>query len=261
MKVRLLLTTAATLAAVLMSAPAQARTVPDVKVFTSNLGSGAECSAGCMVTAEAQIALWSPDAVALQEVCEADRDAFAANHPDWSVAWRTMITDYAGCDGGDKGDMVAAPVAFDRTQTIDLPGDFTAPDGTHRDYGAVCADIGDIWVCSTHLTAPGVNGSQATRDSQVGKLRTVTRPWSQVALCGDFNMVPSNSALDQLRNVGYLETDHVDNEVTQGVPTRTTKFDYIWWHRGSDNPPAAVSGLVVSQPTSHHDLLRGSVTW
>lgn len=263
---RLLTATLAAVALVSLASPAHARApiAPDFRVFTANVGSGAECATDCLATVDAQMAAWSPDAVALQEVCASDRDAFEAAHPGWQVAWHTMIAAFPGCGGGDKGEMVAAP-ALERTLVVDLPGDTDAPgasnDGpVHREYGAVCGDTGAVWVCSTHLTPPGL-GPASVREAQVQYLAFATTLLSKVAVCGDFNMQPHADAFGAFPAAGYTETDRADDQPTEGGPPRVKKFDDVWWHKGSGAAPAAVSGLVVSQPASHHDLLRGSVEW
>lgn len=233
------------------------RAGPDLKVIESNIGSGAECTENCMQTVDGEIAAWAPDAVALAEVCADDVEDFETNHPGWEVVFRALTEVKPGCGNKPKGQMVAAP-NIERVQLIDIE----AGDTSDKDFGAACADIGNVWVCATHLTATFGEEHQPTKAAQVKELRQATDQWSKVVIAGDFNMLPGNAALDELENRRYVEADRADNAPTHGgtAGARNTKFDYIWF-RKETGTPSSVNGWVVQQPTSGHDLLKGTVTW
>lgn len=241
----------------------QAALVPDLRVFASNLGSGGECTTGCLATVFAQIESWQPDAIMLSEVCTHDIATFTARYPGWDYTFRPMIRDNAGCGGaGDhKGEFVASPTPFERTVHLDLPGDFIDNRGQDRDYGSPCADIGNVWVCSVHLVNKFRSDYPDADEIKAGQVRSLanqTDDWSRVVIGGDYNATPYRELVWQaFVNRGYVETDRADNEPTHD----TSKIDHIWYHEGNGTGPVAVSGVVVAQPTSSHDLLRGSVEW
>jgi hypothetical protein len=236
-----------------------------LKVIESNIGSGTECvytdaNKYCLAKVEEKIADWSPDAVALVEVCAAVRDKFKSYHPGWDVAFRELTHEKDGCGGQAKGQMVAAP-NIERTDFINLSGDIDVEGETNdKFFGAVCADIGDAWVCATHLIADWSDAGQATKVTQVKELKKGTIDWSKVAIAGDFNMSPENAALDVLENNDYTEADEAQNEPTSGDPDPTVKFDYVWFHKVGGQV-GSTTGWVVPQPTSHHELLKGLVNW
>lgn len=235
------------------------KTTPDLKIFTTNIGAGAECAQSCMATVENQITTWHPDAIMVQEVCKSDVDAFSQQHPDWSVLYRPVFTTLDACGGQSKGDLVASSTPFERSQMVDLPGDTET-----KDYGTPCADIGPTWVCSVHLANVfGTDEANQTKLDQNKALVAATSSWSKVVVGGDFNSRPINSVVwAPFTANNYVETDRADNEFTQGPSgVRVSKYDYIWYHRGSAVSPASVNGVVISQPSSNHDILRGTVTW
>lgn len=255
---KFLVIVAALAAATLTSTPAQALT-PDLKLFTSNVGSGAECSADCLTTVFSQIDNWHPAVVALIEVCQSDVDQFSQRYPDWSVFYHPMWGSLDGCGGGTKGEMVASPTPFERTQMVDIPGDTEL-----KDYASPCGDIGTVWVCAVHLSNV-FNSDEAnqTKSSQVQALVAATSGWSKAVLTGDFNVKPANTTvLSSLTDANYTETDRADDQFTQGPnEVRVSKYDYVWYHKGNAGNVTGVNGVVITQPVSNHDLLRGAIDW
>lgn len=179
------------------------------EVLTHNVGGGAENDGGPAGIAYtfSRIDAAKPDVVMLEEVCQAQLDAFKAKYPGWSVLFAPMTTNVGGekCGGTPKGQLLASP----RPMTEAIRKDLGDPDGP-KSFTLLCGDVTvpgtqrKVLACVTHLHATGSDFAvaEAARKRQAWRIADTLNPrindGKSVVLAGDFNAGPGREPLNNL---------------------------------------------------------------
>jgi endonuclease/exonuclease/phosphatase family metal-dependent hydrolase len=178
-------------------------------VLSHNVGGGAENDGGAAGIAYtfSRIDAAKPDVVMLEEVCQAQVDAFKARYARWSVLFAPMTTNVGGdkCGGTPKGQLLASP----RAMTEEIRKDLGDPDGV-KSFTLLCGEVPmpdtqrKVLACVTHLRATGADRSiaEAARKRQAWRIADTLDPrvnnGQAVVLAGDFNSGPDKDSLDYL---------------------------------------------------------------
>ncbi len=205
---------------------------------------------------ENQIEKFDPDVVLLQEVCSAQKTAWAERHPGWEVHFAQMTSAHPGCGDTPKGLMLASPRPMKDVFEFDL-GQRYFDEGLNqwKRYKLLCGKVstpqGRVKACTTHLRV-GDPGAEAARlvltRHLVAKLLPAALP---IVVGGDFNAKPTSDEMAILYE-RFNEADRGDDASTHGQK----KIDYIFFDK-KHSRANATSGGVISQDVSDHDLYRG----
>lgn len=179
------------------------------EVLTHNVGGGAENDGGPAGIAYtfSRIDATKPDVVMLEEVCQAQVDAFKARYAGWSVLFAPMTTNEGAekCGGTPKGQLLASP----RAMTEEIRKDLGDPDGV-KYFTLLCGEVPvpdtqrKVLACVTHLHATGNQPAiaEAARKRQAWRIADTLGPRADggqaVVLAGDFNAGPGREPLDHL---------------------------------------------------------------
>lgn len=263
---RKLILIAIAIATVMVASPAdaaKAKVLEDdkFKVVNMNIAGGAANGGAytALAAVDSQIETWSPDIVALEEVCENQYLDFKDEHPGWFVVWTPLRDSHPGCteDQLAQGQMLATPwPATDAVVT-------TLGTLAYKTFTLTCANVttdnGLVRSCVTHLRA---GWDQVDVDARLVMAQTIASTLQvyraagvPVQLAGDLNGTPASAASDWLMD-RYFETDEPTLEATHG----SNKFDYVLYSPGGFNVTEK-SGGVVWTSTSDHALLRGWTTF
>lgn len=178
-------------------------------VLAHNVGGGAENDGGPAGIAYTftRIDAAKPDVVMLEEVCQAQVDAFKARYVGWSVLFAPMTTNEGAdkCGGTPKGQLLASP----RAMTEEIRQDLGDPDGV-KHFTLLCGEVPvpdtqrKVLACVTHLHATGDQPeiAEAARKRQAWRIAATLDPRANggqaVVLAGDFNAGPGREPLDNL---------------------------------------------------------------
>jgi endonuclease/exonuclease/phosphatase family metal-dependent hydrolase len=264
------------------------------EVLTHNVGGGAENDGGEAGIAYtfSRIDATKPDVVMLEEVCQAQVDAFKARYVGWSVLFAPMTTNVGAekCGGTPKGQLLASP----RAMTEAIRKDLGDPDGV-KSFTLLCGEVPvpgtkqEVLACVTHLHATGndFETAESARKRQAWRIADTLEPRASdgqaVVLAGDFNAGPGRAPLDNLYRLttsGKLtggkfdEADQTDESVEKYAPrdevrcaanacrtgeatmaTNNAKLDYVFFshNRVVDGQLGA---SVESNGGSGHKLYR-----
>ncbi len=179
------------------------------EVLAHNVGGGAENDGGPAGIAYtfSRIDAAKPDVVMLEEVCQAQVDAFKAKYTGWSVLFAPMTTNVGAekCGGTPKGQLLASP----RAMTEAIRKDLGDPDGV-KSFTLLCGDVPvpgtqrKVLACVTHLHATGSNFdvAEAARQRQAWRIADTLDPrindGRAVVLAGDFNAGPGRAPMNNL---------------------------------------------------------------
>lgn len=224
---------------------AEAASPHQLRVITHNIEGGPEFegSAAALDGVDHEIDRFSPDVVALTEVCESQVRAFRARHPDWDIRFAVMIENQDSCDsdspgepnGQRQGQLLASPHPIMDRAEFDLGHpDMDDPNRVKR-FSLLCGHIhvpghspNGLRACVTHLHA-FTRGHHA-REQQTKKIRRLLHDdiWvhgKAVTVAGDFNAKPNWNAMDDLyflnRDSSYTgrgdfhEADQTDRDYFQ----------------------------------------------
>lgn len=196
-----------------------------------------------------QITKFGPDVVVLTEVCASQRNAFAAEHPDWTLHFTEMVPSSSCADDGEstapQGQLIASPHPMTNLQTIPLgqTDQNVDADGTvlkEKVFNMVCGDVAVPGHTATGLRACGVHliafqepvegwipkdriGARTKQiETMAGHLNTWVADGKAVTVAGDFNTTPWKPTIDalyQLKTDGtfngpgwFHEADQTDNK-------------------------------------------------
>ncbi len=171
------------------------------EVLSHNVGGGAENDGGAAGIAYtfSRIDATKPNVVMLEEVCQAQVDAFKARYRGWSVLFAPMTTNEGAtkCGGTPKGQLLASPHAM----TEEIRKDLGDPDGV-KSFTLLCGEVSvpntkrNVLACVTHLHATGNDAAiaEAARKRQAWRIADTLDPrvnsGRAVVLAGDFNASP-----------------------------------------------------------------------
>ena len=178
-------------------------------VLQHNVGGGAENDGGPAGIAYtfSRIDAAKPDVVMLEEVCQAQVDAFKARYASWSVLFAPMTINLGGdkCGGTPKGQLLASPHAM----TEEIRKDLGDPDGP-KVFTLLCGKVPmpdtqqKVLACVTHLHATGGDPeiAESARKRQAWRIADTLDPRANsgeaVVLAGDFNASPGRKPLDYI---------------------------------------------------------------
>ena len=162
----------------------------------------------------------------LEEVCQAQLDAFKARYAGWSVLFAPMTTNEGGtkCGGTPKGQILASR----RPMTEAIRKDLGDPDGP-KNFTLLCGEITmpdtarKVLACATHLRAYNDPAAEAARDRQAWRIAETlddnVKAGQPVVVAGDFNAGPGKKPLDHIYRLTrsgndtgglFLEGDQTD---------------------------------------------------
>ena len=216
-----------------------------------------------------------PHAVGLNEVCRAQYKGVLRRlrRTGWAmrgrfVATKTRANDCPVVGGRPRfGNAVLTrnPILWARSWPLPhRDGSASAPE--IRKLLCVTTSIAGFHkrVCSTHIT----NTGRRRKNAQIRKVTRIVTPWVRrgpVVVMGDFNVIPTNHALDRLYSPNhgggasgrFQEADESAFHCRCGESTSgSRKIDYIFLSNRHWNAPSA---NATHSDVSDHDPLRGSV--
>ena len=215
-----------------------------------------------------------PHAVGLNEVCKAQyRGVFRRlRRTGWDmrgrfVATKTRANDCPLVEGRRMlGNAVLTrnPITWARSWPLrHRDGSASAPE-TRRLLCVTTSIAGRyLRVCSTHIT----NRRQRRKNAQIRKVKRIVTPWVRlgpVVVMGDFNVIPTNNALDRFYSPNhgggasgrFQEADESGFHCRCGESTwASRKIDYIFL---SNRHWVTPSANATHSDISDHDPLRGS---
>ncbi|MFF0724810.1 endonuclease/exonuclease/phosphatase family protein [Streptomyces sp. NPDC004134] len=190
----------------------------------------------------AQIKIFRPQVVALQEACSTEvREAVRLlNRQGFDYRFklgRGVIN--VGCDGWSTNGL--ALVYANGTPILDYREVAHRVDEgplEYRTYMRFTTRLAGKWVRvhNAHLSA---GGARVARDEQIKEILTASRPYGRKLILGDLNAQPWYPEMDQIWTAGYSdvdpfcgpETDQADGRCVWTQVNAGRKFDYILHNR------------------------------
>ncbi|MXG89120.1 endonuclease/exonuclease/phosphatase family protein [Nocardioides flavescens] len=208
----------------------------------------------------------APDVVAMQEVCESQKNGWARGGANgYTIEY--MGTKTKNC--GSHGNAIAVRAEYPQSnvQRFWLPGS-----ANNDGWGMICVDFTKnkkFRACSTHLIA-GFEGGDDTREAQAAFIANKAANWIsngfRVVIMGDFNAPPASATIKKFAaNNGsgqFYDADYANPNPTKRADCSSDwnrKYDYVFMSTNLVNP-GSLGASYNSITCSDHRSYQGTGT-